>query len=753
MHASDALTSSNRVARSSIEITLERRLTMLFSAAILVSSWLLFLVQPMFAKMVLPRLGGTPAVWNTCVVFFQAMLLAGYLYAHLTTRWLGVRRQARLHLGVVLLPLVVLPISVIGEMPPTSGTPVWWLLGVLLLSVGLPFFVVSTTSPLLQCWFSTMPHSAAKNPYFLYSSSNFASMLALVSYPVIIEPSLRLADQSSIWTWAYVLFALLIGACAVSVRWWARPALVDVVDESFTSASAPTWRDRLGWLVLSFVPSSLMLGVTTHISTDIAAVPLMWVVPLALYLATFMLVFARRSLLPARGLTRILPFLATPTLVTLAFANNPWWLIPLHLVTFFVGTSVCHLRLAAARPAPRHLTDFYLWMSAGGVLGGLFNTLAAPLLFTGVLEYPLVLAMACALRPSPAFRRGSLESWPVVLLPLPVLGLCVVLSAAGLFGTLSILEIVGLVGLIWLIGVSFSNRPQLYGVITAALVVTSVVVPIRRDHEVLFAARSFFGVHRVVQDADFHRLQHGGTMHGLQRRDSMEACEPNSYYHRTGPLGQLFEVIGGGFERVAVIGLGSGGAACYGRAGQHWTFFEIDSTVERIARDRRLFTHLAATPASVDVKLGDGRLLLAQSSQETFDLLVMDAFSSDAIPLHLVTREAIELAFSRLRPDGVLVFHISNRYLDLEPVLGAIARDMELQAKVNFDTNVTPNQRRTGKQASHWVVMTRSVPAMGRLASDARWRAIENAAIRAWTDDFSNILSIFQWSTGAAARP
>jgi spermidine synthase len=740
-------------ARASADRAFERGLTILFGSAILVSSWLLFLVQPMFAKMVLPRLGGTPAVWNTCVVFFQATLLVGYLYAHLTTRWLGVRRQALVHVGVLLLPLFALPIAVAGEPPQAAGTPVWWLLGVLGLSVGLPFFVVSTTSPLLQRWFSAMPHRAAKDPYFLYSSSNFASLLALVSYPAIIEPSLRLADQSWMWTWAYGVFVALVAACAVSLRSWSRqgPGHAEADAEASTSTAAPAWSVRLRWLAFSFVPSSLMLGVTTHISTDIAAVPLLWVVPLALYLATFMLVFARRrTLVPTRGLARLLPIPAIATLASMLFPGTPWWMILLHLITFFLAALVCHSRLAATRPAPRHLTEFYLWMSVGGVLGGLFNTLAAPLLFAGIVEYPLALAAACALRPSPAFRRRSPEGWQMLVgLPLMVLSASVVMWALGLFGAVPLPSLVRVLTLTWLVGLAFSNRPALFGTVAAAAVLVFTLAPSPGDRQILFAARSFFGVHRVVQDETFHRLQHGGTIHGVQRRDLMAACEPSSYYHPTGPLGQLFQAAGPRFDKVAAIGLGIGATACFGRPGQQWTFFEIDPTVERIARDGRLFTHLAMTRASVDVRLGDGRLLLAGAAPATFDLIILDAFSSDAIPLHLVTREAIDLAFSRLKTDGVLAFHISNRYLDLGPVLGAIARDTGLEVRENFDAVVTPAEQRTGKQASRWLIMTRTVPAMGSLASDARWRTVPSAATAAWTDDYSNILSVFMWSDRA----
>jgi spermidine synthase len=743
-------------ARASSDRAYERSLTILFGVAILVSSWLLFLVQPMFAKMVLPRLGGTPAVWNTCVVFFQATLLGGYLYAHLTTRWLGVRRQALLHLGVLLLPLIALPIAVTGE-PPPAGTPVWWLLGVLSLSVGLPFFVVSTTSPLLQRWFAAMPHRAAKDPYFLYSSSNFASLLALLSYPAIIEPTLRLADQSRMWMWAYGLFVALVAACAVTLRSSARQGLVHEDSEASaasTAAAQPlTWPVRLRWLAFSLVPSSLMLGVTTHISTDIAAVPLLWVVPLALYLATFMLVFARRPLVSARAVSRVLPFFVLATLVSMLFVPNPGYFVFLHLATFFMAALVCHHRLAATRPAPSHLTEFYLWMSIGGVLGGLFNTLAAPLIFNRILEYPLMLAAACALRPSPAFARRSPERWQeLVGLPLMVAIVSVIMWALGLFGVVYLPTLLGFVIAFWLARLAFSNRPALFGILAAAAVLMFAFAPSQSAFKVLYAARTFFGVHRVIEDGSFHRLLHGGTVHGLQRRDVMNTCEPNSYYHQSGPLGQLFVAAGQRFTRVGVIGLGSGGTVCYGRPGQQWTFFEIDPTVERIARDTFLFTHLANTRAAVDVRLGDGRLLLAKAPPASFDLLILDAFSSDSIPLHLATREAIDLAFSRLRPDGVLAFHISNHYLDLAPVLGAIARESGLEARVNFDATLSPAEKRAGKQASQWLIMTRTVPAMGSLATDARWRAVPSAETAAWTDDFSNILSVFKWSNGPRAE-
>lgn len=352
-------------------------------------------------------MGGTPGVWNTCMVFFQASLLAGYIYAHAATAWLGVRRQAALHVGLLLLPLSTLPIAVsIGWSPPVEENPIPWLLALLLVSVGLPFFVISASAPMLQKWFASTGHPAAKDPYFLYRASNLGSMLGLLAYPALLEPTLQLAEQSWLWSWGYGLLILLTLGCAVIL--WRGPVsathslslgashdshgLLTIED----SGSGLTVSRRMRWVALSFVPSSLMLGVTTHLSTDIAAIPLLWVIPLALYLFSFVLVFARKPSLSHQFMVRRLPFLILASAITIfSKATQPVWLLmPLHLLTFFVAAMVCHGEMAKDRPPTRHLTEFYLWMSVGGVLGGLFNALVAPMVFSTVVEFPLAMVAA-----------------------------------------------------------------------------------------------------------------------------------------------------------------------------------------------------------------------------------------------------------------------------------------------------------------------------------------------------------------------
>ena len=345
----------------------------LFSVTIFLGSSLLFLVQPMFAKVALPWLGGSPSVWNTCILFFQTTLLLGYLYAHLSTRWLGVRRQIYCHVILVLAPLIVLPLTAGGGPPPASANPVWWLLGTMTLRVGLPFFVVSTSAPLLQRWFATLPVPSARDPYFLYSASNLGSMIALLGYPLVLEPMVGTKQQMWLWSGGYLFLIALTAACAMFVRAFGGAFRPDTAFDDVMPSEVASGRKPIQWMVLSFVPSSLLLGVTTHISTDIAAVPLLWVLPLALYLATFVLTFASREIVPHRWLVRALPALILCCLLTILLNGRMSWLIPLHVITFFASAMVCHRELAHRRPPAQQLTEFYLWMSFGGMLGGVLT--------------------------------------------------------------------------------------------------------------------------------------------------------------------------------------------------------------------------------------------------------------------------------------------------------------------------------------------------------------------------------------------
>ncbi len=724
----------------------------LFTATIFLGALLLFLVQPMFARMVLPLLGGSPAVWNTAMVFYQAALLAGYAYAHFTTRWFGVRRQAALHLVVLLVPLLALPIGLPhGWTPPTTSNPVWWLLAVLTVSVGLPFFVVSATSPLLQRWFSISGHRWAPDPYFLYAASNLGSLLALVSYPVLIEPWLRLGQQSQWWSVGYGTLVVLTVICGA----WTRHAAGNVSDaETDTMQNDDvqiTVRRRVRWVLLSLVPCSLMLSVTTYITSEIAPIPLLWVIPLAIYLLAFILVFAKRRLLPHRWMVRALPFLVTALVVTL-LANllRPiGLLIGLHLACLFIVSMVCLGELADDRPAVKHLTAFYLWSSAGGVLGGMFNALLAPVIFSTVAEYPLTLILACLLTPSlmamPSTRRQRILDFALPLvIGLFTLNILRLLTGATIW-SFPFIKVL-MYGAPTALCLAFMRRPLRFALGLGGVFLACSMAP-HYQERILYLERSFFGINSVSLDpaGKYHWLTHGNTIHGIQYVDPLRRDEPLGYYTRSGPFGQAFAALSDSVkQRVGVIGLGAGGLACYGNRGENWTFYEIDPVVERIARDRRLFTFLKDCPADIKVVLGDARLSLQKANDGQFGILVLDAYTSDTIPLHLITREALALYLRKLEPNGVLAFHISNRHLRLERVLGALAQDAGLVCLAQSEN--LPGVAATGKLGSKWVIMARDPASLGKLMRDPRWlQPPLHLKSRLWTDDDTSVFSVFVW--------
>jgi hypothetical protein len=731
-------------------------MVLLYAATVFIGAALLFLVQPMFARLVLPLLGGSPAVWNTAMVFYQLALLAAYAYAHASTRWLGVRRQAAWHLLILLAPLAVLPIAIPPNWPPpTQGHPISWLLGLMLAVVGLPFFAVAGTSPLMQKWFASTGHRRAPDPYFLYAASNAGSLLGLLSYPAWVESHLHLSGQSRWWMWGYGLLVLLTAGCAASLWRSPRPP----------AAAAPALRPpvpaqperiaglrRLRWVWLSFVPSSLMLGVTAYLSSDVAVVPLLWVIPLAIYLITFILAFASRQILPRRLLLRVLPVLLVSLVMMLNMraSHTIGWLVLLHLATFFVAATLCHATLAEDRPSVARLTEFYLWISVGGAMGGLFNALIAPVVFRSVVEYPLMLA-AAGLIGWNAGNRGAAGGvvrdflW-ASLFTLATVGAVLAVHATH-FKT-SLFVGACLFGLPALICYLFSRQPLRFALGIAGLLLIGGLFDVQRGR-VLHAERSFFGVHRVEVDSGgrYHLLFHGQTLHGMQSLEPARRHVPLVYYERSGPAGQVLSDYGmEDSENIAVVGLGAGTLACYAQPGQHWTFFEIDPTVLKLASDERFFTYLRDSAAPVRVVLGDARLSLAAEPDRQFDLLILDAYSSDAIPVHLVTREALALYLGKLAPGGRLLFHTSNIHLDLEPVLADLAGDARVACLTREDTAVSPQELSSGKAASTWLVMARSKADLGKLARDSRWRPSRGRDQPViWTDDYSSLLSIFRW--------
>ena len=730
-----------------------------FIATVFLSAFLLFLVQPLFGRMVLPLLGGSPAVWNTCMLFFQAALLGGYLYAHLSSR-LDVRRQAAVHVVLLALAGALLPISLAGRVPEGGAAPIPWLLATMAITVGPPFLVLAGTGPMLQRWFAHTGHAHAVNPYQLYAASNLGSFLALLSYPAVLEPRLRLAEQSGAWAAAYAVLVAGIAACGLLV--WRRASPIDSAAADSAAASTDgdsreadadrpvTARERAVWVGLALVPSSLMLGVTTYITTDLTPAPLFWVMPLALYLLTFTLVFARRQLIPHEWVVAAQPsVVAVAALLLLSsFISNPAFSIPLHLLAFFVTALVCHGELARRRPPVRHLTEFYLWVSVGGALGGVFNALVAPLIFTRTWEYPLMIAAACLARP---WMKGGMTPAEHLWAALRAAGfMAAMLAVASLdAGKMSPLLYLALVsGTIALLSLGLARTPLwLAACIGGVLLYRTVQV--LGEEGTLLAERSFYGHYRVIKVPDpaggFHALYHGSTMHGAQSLEPARRHEPITYYVRRGPLGQIFTGTSekAGRRRVAVVGLGTGTSAAYSQAGETWTYYEIDPGIERIARDTSLFTYLTDAPAEKRVVIGDARLSLREAPAGAYNLILLDAFSSDAIPTHLLTREALDLYLSKLSDDGVIAVHISNRYLDLEPVVAALARERALWARMGAGPS---GQRARYESTSTWIVLARNEEALGTLAADSRWvRPRPRADVPPWTDDYSSLLSIFRW--------
>jgi hypothetical protein len=784
----------------------------LFSLTLFLSAFLLFWVQLMTAKMILPLLGGAPAVWNTCVLFFQAILLLGYAYADQVTRRLGQRQQILLHGSVLLLPLAGLPITLTRlGVPPQEANPIPWLLLLLLVAVGLPVFVVTTTAPLGQQWFAQTQHPQQDDPYFLYAASNLGSLLGLLSYPILIEPYLSLSLQSWAWAIAYGILILLMWGCGFFL--WRFPAVPNAplnldpinLDPSNEVAGipAPSTQQKLRWVILAFIPSSLLLGVTTYITTDIAAIPLLWALPLALYLLTFIVAFAGQlvnkldiadpsanspsmllQVTSSSALQGLLPLIMTPSimLLQLKVTHPTVLLLLLHLLGFGLAALVFHTQLARSRPQSRFLTSFYLWIAVGGVLAGVFNAIAAPLIFKSVLEYPLMLLLGLfLLKPlesasTPALnQQQSTRFWQRLPLRL-TLPLCLgVLWGAlliGFSGQNWVQNTPGVLltfGLLAAIAYGFSLRPLQVGLCCIFIFMLSQF-SLSSLGGVLATERSFFGVYQVLQDQEtgFNTLLHGTTVHGRQSLALNRRQEPLTYFTRSGPMGQLFTALDADCQppqflsgtedydstpllncsrlsQVAVLGLGVGTLASYARPGQQWIFYEIDPLVVQIAQNPTYFSFLQQAPVEAKLAIGDARLQLAQAPDRSYDLIVMDAFSSDAIPVHLITQQAMQLYLQKLAPHGLLAINITNRYLDLEGVLSALARDLGLVTLRQYDRDISEQELAEGKSASRWVLMARDTNDFGSLAQDQRWRSLPAPVSGSlWTDDFSNLLQVIR---------
>ncbi len=721
----------------------------LFVATILTGSFLLFLVQPMVARMALPRLGGAPAVWNSAMLVYQALLLAGYAYAH----WLGrvkPRAQAAIHLGVLIVAAMWLPIGLIAmDLPADAQPAVWvpWLLG---LSIGPLFFAVSAQAPLVQRWFSAA--SGGGDPYALYAASNFGSFAGLIAYPLLVEPLMATRSQSLLWSGGYVALVLLVLVCATRLP---RTASADHVA---ATSSPPGFKRVMHWIALALVPSGLMLATSTYITTDIVAMPLLWVLPLGLYLLSFTVAFAANRDL-ADFLTRVSPvtILLFGGVIMGGYNERPFFSAGIALTLLFMISVALHTALYRQRPAPDRLTGFYLAMSAGGALGGVFAGLVAPVVFDWTYEYPLLILAAGMLVPQTFLTHHIRGLWAgssrrrLVTIGLVVAALLVLLGLEanppeGLLGdgrrglmfvAITILGLVA-IGTRWIYVVVLASALVLFGGYR------TIATSFQGDARV----RSYFGVYTISELPDVRELAHGTTVHGVQLRGSVaRERTPTTYYAPGSGVGRAMEALGslyGADARVGVVGLGTGTLACYAKPGQQWRFYEIDPAVVRIARDTGQFSYLSRCLPNPVIRLGDARIALGRDPANSLDLLALDAFSSDSVPMHLMTREAFATYGRVLAPDGLLLVHISNRFIDLAPVVAAAAREGGWTAmEMRYRPSTLDGNRAS---PSDWIALSRVPASIAALrANDPNWQPLaERKGFRAWTDDYSTILPLLK---------
>jgi SAM-dependent methyltransferase len=725
-------------------------MTFVFAVVLALSAFLIFWIQPLVAKMLLPVLGGTPAVWTTTVLFFQGMLLLGYLYAHANSR-LPLKLQGLVHGSLLVLAILALPPGPAEWSSPPSAASAGWVLASLTLYVGLPFAVLSSTAPLLQHWFGSGHGKAAADPYFLYAASNTGSFVALLSFPTVLERYFPVSELAPMWRASFVIAAAGIVVCFGLAWHRAVPGRLQVL----SIRSPPRASQVLKWLALAFIPSSLMLGVTTHITTDIAAVSLFWTLPLALYLATFVIAFSKYGATAARIARLILPF-ALFVLIALVFWQNdkPIFRIPVELCIVTCISMALHSTLYESRPDASLLTSFYLWLALGGFLGGLLNGFIAPLVFRSVLEYPLVLFLGLLVAEWPfllaAYRIWSAARWH----GFQWRNLAVVLTIAVLFAWWAKGEdspgaasaIVLLVALP-LLTASFAFGTMLAGrIIASSLFVIYLGISIFSvPGQPVHSSRTYFGSFLVYDsredEVDRRTFVHGTTVHGIQAKDPANALMAQSYYRVVSAVFSDFLRNRPGSASIAVVGLGSGTLACSARAGDSVTFFEIDPEVEHIAR--QYFSYLDQCPGNSEVVIGDARLTLAEQADNRFDILVLDAYSSDGMPVHLITDEAAQIYERVLKPDGLMTFQISNRYVDLKPVIMALTKHRNWSSWELTDDNKAKDPLII---PSTYILATSSASGNRFLSQLGLATPLESSKhSELWTDDYSNLLAILRW--------
>jgi hypothetical protein len=736
---------------------LARHLPGVFAATIFLSALLLFGVQPMFTKMVLPALGGSPAVWSVAMVFFQTLLLLGYIYAHLSVRFLTPVQAVAIHAVLIATALMVLPLAVSKAFgaPPDTGQG-FWLIAVFTASVGLPFFVLAATAPLLQAWFSRSGHARSANPYFLYVASNLGSFAALLAYPLLVEPLMLLQTQT--WTWMLLFAALgtgLIG-CGVLAVLGHRSSTAATLDVAFPDGPAAislSWRSRAAWIGLAAVPSGLLVSVTAHLSTDVASAPLLWVLPLALFMLTFVLAFqditAKNDQMLQTAFARVLPFLV----MSLSSYGLPLALqFVIHLGGLFLAAMVCHRRLYQLRPDASRLTEFYLWMSFGGMLGGLFAGLLAPVLFDTILEYRILLVAALLCLPAAALAPSKNQQLAFAAAGITLAVLFSFAVPYFQFQGVNLVKPVCLAVGAGFLAIILFNRSGPVASAGAAVAAFVVLAPIGGSLPEA-VVRSFFGVNYVRLDpgGEMRILAHGSTIHGAHRVYLADGSpmkgrpQPTTYYHDDGGINIALQAArahaGGQLGNVAVLGLGAGAMACQAMPRENWVFFEIDKEVVTLARRSDLFPFLSACTPDARIVIGDARLTL-QKETIKYDVIILDAFSSDAVPAHLLTREAFAVYHKRLNPGGTIIAHVSNRYMDIRTVAEAGGLDMGM-AVASALLNVDPNQEKAKLQMAiptNTVAMSHNAGNLEMLLRSGKWQVPgEGVRSNLWTDDYANL--------------
>jgi hypothetical protein len=716
----------------------------MFPLAVFLSASLVFLVEPMVGKLLLPLLGGAPAVWNTSLAFFQVALLAGYAYAHGLQRIASFRIQVLIHGAVLALAALTLPLHIsriLGD--PDPAHPILWILGTLTLSVGPAFAALSATAPLVQAWFARTsapdPETGKPpEPYALYAASNLGSLLALIAYPVLVEPLLRLSTQRAGWSIGFAVFAAVMVCLGLIHRDARAPA------EAAAPAQRPSIPKLAAWTLLAALPSSLMMGVTTYLSTDVATAPFLWVVPLTLYLLTFIVAFAARPVLRP-SMVNVAQAIAVCACVYIMLPRETPIAVQLsvHLLSFFMTALVCHMALAAARPEPGQLTLFYLCMSVGGVVGGSFNAFVTPIIFPTVVEYPLVLVLACLARPWNGFK---LSGRALAFLLAGVAAAAIVVAIAARPGAIIAWQTPIVVLFLGGLGCAFLLRDRAVWMVVVLAAMAFAGQCLSVSGRVLAVDRSFFGVSKVVASVDpragpIHEMVHGTTRHGAQETTPGRECTPMMYYTPQAPIGQALTSLQArksGVD-VGVVGLGAGTLASYVRPGDHMTYFEIDPTVIRLAGDPHYFTYLShCARAPVAIRAGDARLTLAPLPQGRLDALFIDAFSSDAVPAHLLTVEAVRMYLSKVRPDGFVLFHVSNRHLELrDPVMAAIRQAGGVALE---QTRIVDGPPSLIQSSSIVVVAARGEAGLAAFRKDRRWTARDPGNVAPWTDDYMNLI-------------